>query len=284
MRYCRFATLVGLSSLSMPPYVAGFLPFGGPHYQRNNYLSASVVDEDVSAVDEATNRYIAEIHRFQNLAVEAYKQQHQELLDIAASLKSMQTGHHVTEWEAATTTWSPPPIPPPPATSITFAEIQAPPAITPTTPPPSLSLAGATFQLEEMEDRDTCSTELTLQRDYTVTLGDTDGPLFCQSSGTWSLSTADDSTQLFDMSLTRKFEAGHEARALTDLGEFTFAVDRAYLGSVTRVGDRLAVSGTVHCLDDFFGDKQVGFFNMIDNREESPEDLKFLYGRRRTTG
>lgn len=278
MRYSRFATLVALSSLSIPPDVAGFLPCGGPHFQCNNYLLASVVDEDTSAVDDATNRYVAEIHRFQDLAVETYKQQHLELLNIAAALKSMQTGELITEREA-TTAWSPPPMPPP---TIPATGIEAPPTRTPTTSTTQLSLGGATFQLDELEDRDTCSTEITLEPDYTVTLGDTDGPLFCQATGIWSLAT-DGSSEIFDMVLTRKFEAGHEARTWTDLGEFTFAVDRAYLGYVTRVGDRLAVSGTIHCLDDSYGDKQVGFFNMIDNREDSPEDLKFLYGRRGTS-
>ena len=43
------------------------------------------------------------------------------------------------------------------------------------------------YQLEEMEDRDSCTTELFLRADGVVEFGDTDGPQFIAAAGTWSV-------------------------------------------------------------------------------------------------
>jgi hypothetical protein len=128
------------------------------------------------------------------------------------------------------------------------------------------------FQLEEMEDQDTCSTEITLLPDGTVQVGETDGPLFVSASGTWSVDpTNPQGAFAFEMKLARQFEAGHEASSFTDIGEFSFTVERWYVGDINRVGERLAVSGSIHAMEDLevFGasppsDLAVGYFNMID--------------------
>lgn len=41
---------------------------------------------------------------------------------------------------------------------------------------------------------------------------------------------------------------------------------------MTRIGDRLAGEGTTHINDGDRGDKEVGYFNMIDYREEEDDD------------
>lgn len=43
------------------------------------------------------------------------------------------------------------------------------------------------YQLEEMEDKDSCTTELYLRADGVIEFGDTDGPQFITAAGTWSV-------------------------------------------------------------------------------------------------
>jgi len=50
----------------------------------------------------------------------------------------------------------------------------------------SQPLAGLHLQLEELEDAETSTTEVFLNGDFTVTLGETDGPRYIASEGTWS--------------------------------------------------------------------------------------------------
>ena len=50
----------------------------------------------------------------------------------------------------------------------------------------SQPLAGLHLQLEELEDAETSTTEVFLNDDLTVTLGETDGPRYIASEGTWS--------------------------------------------------------------------------------------------------
>ena len=66
------------------------------------------------------------------------------------------------------------------------------------------------------------------------------------------------------MTITRRYEAGVEEREATAMGVFEFDVERSFQGQITMIGDCMAVEGVVWSLDDLFGDKEVGFFNMID--------------------
>ena len=64
------------------------------------------------------------------------------------------------------------------------------------------------FQLEELEDREECETELWLNDDGTVTLGETNGPLVQRYQGDWHvLETASENDKPFRMRLTRTYEA-----------------------------------------------------------------------------
>ena len=118
------------------------------------------------------------------------------------------------------------------------------------------------FNLEELEDKEKAVTEIRLNADYTVTVGETDGPLFTEAKGTWS-ATADRLT----MTLHRSYSAGTESPTATDMGEFSFTVDRTFTGNLYMVGAKLAVEGSVHCLDEH-GDNEVGYFEMIDVTKE----------------
>ena len=51
------------------------------------------------------------------------------------------------------------------------------------------------------------------------------------------------------------------------MGEFSFSVERVYAGDMTVVGGKTAVSGVIHQIDDL-GDREVGYFNMIDTTNE----------------
>jgi hypothetical protein len=120
------------------------------------------------------------------------------------------------------------------------------------------------FQLEELEDQETATTELFLKADSTVEFGKTDGPLYIEASGTWK----ELSSGKFDMILKRTFEAGTEQEKYTDMGEFDFEVERTFTGEMAMVGECVAVTGTMHALDAVLGDEEVGYFNMIDTTKE----------------
>lgn len=94
------------------------------------------------------------------------------------------------------------------------------------------------FQLEEKEDRESCSTEIFLSNDGTVTIGDTDGPLPLQGSGTWK-----QTGQKFDMTIKRTFGSGQDG---SDVGEFKFDVERGYVGFLETVGGSIAIQGSMH--------------------------------------
>ena len=117
------------------------------------------------------------------------------------------------------------------------------------------------FQLEEMEDKESCETEIYLNADSTVSVGYTDGPLHKEASGTWDLT--DD---ILTMTIKRTFDAGQEKTSGTDMGEFSFDVERVFSGDFKAVGELTAFQGAIHEIDDM--DKEVGYFNMIDTTEE----------------
>lgn len=115
------------------------------------------------------------------------------------------------------------------------------------------------FQLEEKEDKESSSTEIFLSNDGTVTLGDTDGPLALQATGTWS-----QDNEKFEMTIKRTFQSGQDG---SDVGEFKFDVVRGYVGFLESVGGSIAISGSMHLKDEYRGDMEVGYFSMIDTTE-----------------
>uniref|UniRef100_A0A7S2P4Y7 Uncharacterized protein n=1 Tax=Leptocylindrus danicus TaxID=163516 RepID=A0A7S2P4Y7_9STRA len=115
------------------------------------------------------------------------------------------------------------------------------------------------FQLEELEDKETATTEILLKSDNTVEFGETDGPRPISCTGTW-----EHDEDSFKLVLNRTFSAGRSASESTDVGEFTFTVNRTLNGEVTSVGDNFAVTGSINCED--IGN--VGYFNMIDTTDE----------------
>jgi hypothetical protein len=123
---------------------------------------------------------------------------------------------------------------------------------------------GKYFNLEELEDKESCLTEVLFNADGKVTIGVTDGPVFTEASGEWEL---DDATGSFKMFMMRKYDAGKETKIPTDMGEFAFKVERVFTGTVTDIGGLIAFEGVMHAIDDAFGDLQVGFFEMIDTTE-----------------
>lgn len=73
-----------------------------------------------------------------------------------------------------------------------------------------------TYQLEELEDQETCTSEIFLQADRTIYFGDTDGPIPVECEGRWDV---DPDTNSFRMAIKRTFGAGTDSR---DMGEFSF--------------------------------------------------------------
>ena len=139
-------------------------------------------------------------------------------------------------------------------------------------------VGGRHFQLEELEDAEASTTDVLLNPDMTVTLGGTNGPLYVSSHGTWSEScvgvgnddqNAEDFKRLFTMKLTRRFVTGAEGTDATDVGEFEYDVQRTYEGECFLVGGSVfAMNGEILDVDEIFGERRVGFFNMIDTTEE----------------
>lgn len=69
-------------------------------------------------------------------------------------------------------------------------------------------LCNKEFQLEELEDKEECETEVWLNPDGSVTLGASNGPLVEAYHGDWHLlETANEGYQPFRMRLTRTFES-----------------------------------------------------------------------------
>lgn len=120
------------------------------------------------------------------------------------------------------------------------------------------------FQLEELEDKETATTEVFLESDNTVNVGETDGPRSVSSTGTWSLSDKN----VMEMILTRTFEGGKKESKFTDMGEFSFEVVRSFTGDLSPVGGLAAFAGSIHSVDDAGVDLEVGYFNMIDTTDE----------------
>ena len=117
------------------------------------------------------------------------------------------------------------------------------------------------MQLDELEDKEECQTELWLNDDGTVTLGLTNGPQYSHYAGNWHvLETSNE--QPFRMKLVRSYEVG--------VGDVTYDVEREFRGGIELVGESLSVSGKTH--GNIFNDDdanlldaELGFFAMIDS-------------------
>lgn len=123
-----------------------------------------------------------------------------------------------------------------------------------------------TYQLEELEDQDRCTSEVFLQMDRSIYFGDTDGPLPAMQEGRWDVPPG---TNDFQMVIRRTFGAGDDGK---DVGEFSFAVEKMYVGTMTMVGESVAIQGTIKIVDPLNPDAEdlmeVGFFNMIDGTND----------------
>ena len=91
------------------------------------------------------------------------------------------------------------------------------------------------FQLEELEDKEECETELWLNDDGSVTLGATNGPQYSNYQGTWDITNDDDDDLPFRMRLTRSYEVR--------VGDISYDVIREFWGSLEMVGASVSVSG-----------------------------------------
>lgn len=120
------------------------------------------------------------------------------------------------------------------------------------------SLAERFFQLEELEDKESATTELHLNWDNTVSLGATDGPRFLKGSGTWKYNP---DTLTVEVILSRTYAAGKHPSYTTDMGEFDFTVDRVLTGAVEWTGNKVNVAGSIHYMDQARGDEKVSVEN-----------------------
>ncbi|KAL7440428.1 hypothetical protein ACHAXH_006863 [Discostella pseudostelligera] len=131
------------------------------------------------------------------------------------------------------------------------------------------------YQLEELEDREECETELWLNDDGSVTLGETNGPLYKSYHGDWHvIETASEDDKPFRMRLTRTYDASSRSGA-NKIGDFTYDITREFWGSIEMIGDSISVSGKMHGSsyngsDVYLGElsmneSEVGYFTMIDS-------------------
>jgi len=131
------------------------------------------------------------------------------------------------------------------------------------------------FQLEEREDSESCSTEVYVKSDYTLRIGETNGPRCTSSVGVWKEMEFMDEKSIvnnegiFEMEITRTYETGQDGKSKwgtndLQMGKFEFTVQRRFNGEFQFVGAEVNVAGTIVDVDPAFGDRQVGYFSMID--------------------
>ncbi|CAB9499871.1 expressed unknown protein [Seminavis robusta] len=118
------------------------------------------------------------------------------------------------------------------------------------------------YQLEELEDKDNCTTELFLTEDGQVEVGKTDGPVWTGAIGRWAVIPGSNN---FKMGITRRYSGG---QGNTDMGEFSYELHRTFTGEMTSVGDSVGITGVMTSHDAYGNDSiEVGFFNMIDGTD-----------------
>ena len=132
------------------------------------------------------------------------------------------------------------------------------------------ALAGKEFQLEEREDQDVELTELWLNADGSVTVGQTDGPAVQSATGSWTIleTTVNPADQPFRLVLERTYAAGAAHTRAKQVGEFTYTVAREYWGSFVRTFDTAA--GSVQEIEGIIRDREnvdreLGYFALIDS-------------------
>ena len=119
------------------------------------------------------------------------------------------------------------------------------------------------YQLEELEDKDGCTSELFLKADRSIEFGETDGPIWKAAVGTWNVKPG---TNDFSMMITRTFETGSSGR---EMGEFTYDLVRRFEGDMSMVGESVAVVGQVFAKKNSETEEiSAGYFNMIDSTAE----------------
>lgn len=99
------------------------------------------------------------------------------------------------------------------------------------------------FNLEEMEDKEACTTEIFLSQDGSVTLTETNGPPPVASHGRWNIIDDSHSGKRFEMTVTRTYSSGRDH---SDVGEFQFDVERTFIGDLSYVGSLVSVEGSMH--------------------------------------
>ncbi|CAM9456681.1 unnamed protein product [Chrysoparadoxa australica] len=105
------------------------------------------------------------------------------------------------------------------------------------------AVADTEFQMEELEDKETCVTSLVLNKDGSILVGATEGPIPASSTGVWSLLQ----NELF-MSITREFTE-----------DVSYSVTREFRGVAEELAaDTLCFSGEI-TMDE----AKVGFFEML---------------------
>ena len=121
-----------------------------------------------------------------------------------------------------------------------------------------------------MEDQESCTTEIVLNSDLSVTVLETNGPVFKSAMGSWRKN--DDGT--LHLEIQRVYETGQDSKKSSDVGSFTFSTIRVFEGRTQKVGEKIGFEGTV--LDGLNEEKKVGYFEMIDTTvgTEGEESLK----------
>jgi len=130
------------------------------------------------------------------------------------------------------------------------------------------------FQLEELEDKEECETELWLNEDGSVTLGATNGPPVKDYVGDWHLlETAGEADRPFRLRLTREYESN--TSGTNNLGDVKYSIKREFWGNIDHAGESLTITGKTHgnfnpdsgnaYIDEAsLLESEVGYFAMID--------------------
>lgn len=135
------------------------------------------------------------------------------------------------------------------------------------------------FQLESQEGPDSFLTEIMLNPDGTVEIGQSEGPEFCHSFGFWEEEQPQQSQEDavakdtgFAMSITMEFEGGSIPSGDERIDKFRYSVERIYTGEWALVGAQQAVVGSILYRDEELGDAHVGYFQMIETTSELEND------------